>query len=110
MATKRPVTNHLTRWLITHSGWREAQHSLQFIAQWGIARRHYDGMTVEDYADYWELSRSQAFRQQARYRDSLHGWYPDVNDVCDALEVEWPKVFADGDPDKAILGLLQATV
>ena len=109
--TDKPVTAHLTSWLIKESGFRDAQHVLMFVTMWGIARKHYrEGFDVESFADYWELSRSQAFRRQARYRKAMHGWYPDPGEVCDALEQEWPKVFASDDPDTAILGILEATL
>lgn len=110
MAKKYPVADHLTRWLITHVGIRESVYVLDVVASWGIARKKLGrDMTVEQYGEYWKLSRSQAFRHQARFRAAFEDRYPDPNPVCDALEAEFPRVFSTGDPKSVALKISKAT-
>jgi len=108
MATKRPVADHLTRWLITTVGIRETVGVLDVVASWGIARKTCgDGMSVEQYGEFWGISRASAFRHQARFRAAFEDRYPTPDPVVDALEAEFPRLFAGSDP-KAIAGNIAA--
>lgn len=99
MAKKRPVFQHLTRWLITNVGMRETVYVLDVVASWGIARRKVGhALTIEEYRDFWALSTSQAYRHQARFRKAFGDRYATPDPVVDALEAEYPKVFTRSDP------------
>lgn len=107
---KRPVFEHLTRWLITNVGVRETVVVLDVVASWGIARRKL-GYTpgVEEYGEFWGLSLSQAYRHQARFRAAFEGRYQTPDPVLDALEAEFPRVFGGDDPRAAAERIARAT-
>jgi hypothetical protein len=43
-----------------------------YIWAWGTVARHLDREpTVEEYADFWGMSRRQAFYEQARFREAF---------------------------------------
>ena len=111
MATKRPVFDHLTRWLITEVGLRDSYRVLEFITMWGIARSRMPGeMTPERFASFWQINRSTAFRHQSRFREAFGDRYPNPDPVCDALEAEFPKVFGQDDPAVAVDQLARRTL
>lgn len=64
--------------LIWAHGWREAYYLMGFIADWCICCEMLKRppKDVEEYAKWWKISRSQAFRYQARFRVA----FPDMQD------------------------------
>ncbi len=107
---KRPVFDHLTRWLITTVGVRETVYVLDVVASWGIARRKIGhSPTVDEYRDFWGLSSSQAYRHQARFREAFSGRYQTPDVVVDALEAEFPRVFGGDDPRVVAERIAKAT-
>lgn len=96
--TNKPVTNHLTRWLINEVGLRETVRVLETVAMWGIARKQYpEGLTFDGFQDYWEQSTATRYRYQRRFFDAFGDRYESPDTICDALEAEWPSVFAGHD-------------
>jgi hypothetical protein len=56
-------------------GMRTAFMVLSFMAAWDVAqeRLRKRPITLEEYADYWRVTRATAFREQKRFRDAFPG-------------------------------------
>jgi hypothetical protein len=54
-------------------GLRRAFGTLAFMAAWDVARTRTrrEKLTLDEYADYWRVSRATAFREQARFREAF---------------------------------------
>lgn len=71
-------------------GLRKAFQALTFMAAWDRARRalRRQTLTLDEYADWWKVSRATAFREQARFRDAFPGEStPDR--LLDLAEGQW---------------------
>ena len=67
--------NTVVRVAIENVGFRQSYTAVTFLIEWSIAMRKLgDGMKVEDFAEWWAVSRSQAFRRQVVYRRAFPGW------------------------------------
>ena len=66
--TPTPLMKHITEQI----GVRRGYTVMAFIVAWEIARSSYpEGMSVEDYADWWKISNATAYRDQQWFRAAL---------------------------------------
>lgn len=66
----------LMEYLRRRVGFRRSIQVLAFMVAWDTARRALHGrepMTLQEYADWWKVSRPTAFREQARFREAFPG-------------------------------------
>jgi hypothetical protein len=71
-------------------GLRKAFRVLTFMAAWDRARRamRHETLTLAEYADWWKVPESTAYREQALYRQAFPGEStPDR--LLDAAEGQW---------------------
>lgn len=59
--------------IVQRVGFKRASDVLLFAVQWGMvcAELGRDPENIEEYADWWKMSRATAFREQQRWRDAL---------------------------------------
>jgi Zn-dependent peptidase ImmA (M78 family) len=52
---------------------RRAFKTLAFMAAWDVAREKMrrDAISLQEYAEYWNVSRSASFREQATFREAF---------------------------------------
>nr|CRY96439.1 hypothetical protein [uncultured prokaryote] len=51
------------------AGIRGAANALAFMVQWGMVRDQLDREpTIDDYREFWKVTRSTAFRHQSQFR------------------------------------------
>jgi hypothetical protein len=52
-------------------GFRRSVQVFTFMVAWDHARRamRHESITLDEYADWWKVSRSTAFREQSRFRE-----------------------------------------
>lgn len=68
MARRQTLMRYLTRTV----GVRKAYRVVAFVVAWEIARTELgDEMTVDEYADYWKVSRATGFREQQAFREAF---------------------------------------
>jgi hypothetical protein len=74
----------VVRVAIENAGLRKSYVAVSFLIEWSIAMRKLgDEMNVDQFAEWWAVSRSQAFRRQADFRIAFPGWSP--TDLVKAL-------------------------
>ena len=74
----------VVRVAIENAGLRKSYVAVSFLIEWSIAMRKLgDEMNVDQFAEWWAVSRSQAFRRQAIYREC----FPEFLDPLDLLAV-----------------------
>lgn len=68
VTTTRPLT--LFEVARHNAGLRVAIQALTFMAAWDHARRalRHESLTLDEYAEWWKVARSTAFREQGRFR------------------------------------------
>jgi hypothetical protein len=69
---------------------------MDFMAAWAIATRHHnwEPIDVEQYGEYWKLSRAKAFRDQQRWRE-LFPNEPTPNDRVIAARKDYERLTAE---------------
>lgn len=58
--------------MVSRVGMRKAMRVAGFIASWGIAYEDLHlgrAITIEEYAEYWHVSRAKAFRDQQAFKE-----------------------------------------
>jgi hypothetical protein len=64
------------RHLIEQGGLRRGLKVMSFIVAWGVASEDLGReITIEEYGEWWKVSRSSAFREQALFREVLGDRY-----------------------------------
>ncbi len=84
-------------------GWVAGYKVLLFLACWGHAEKQLGRplASVDEYADWWVVSRATAFREQARFREALPEFSDPHAAIAWALERD-PHVFDADAPVAAI--------
>ena len=103
---KKKNTKIIVQYLNQELGFFGAVSVLEFIAQWGIAMKELgrEPVNIEEYADHWKISRSQAYRDQKAFRKALLPWFKTPTPIILELRSEYPKLF-DQDPGLVALRL-----
>ena len=76
MIKKRKPTT-LIEIAVARHGFRRGMTVVSFVVAWGIARELWaedhpgDPFTIEEYATWWKISRSTAYREQAWFREAF---------------------------------------
>jgi hypothetical protein len=64
------------RYLIERVGVRRALKVIAFIVAWEVARNDLGrDISIEEYGEWWKVSRASAFREQALFRQVLGDRY-----------------------------------
>lgn len=65
-----PVT--LAEVAVRTVGWRRAPAAISWVISWGVYREvvGHEDFRVDDVGEWWAMSRSQAFREQATFREA----------------------------------------
>lgn len=73
MAKRKTETYRLVERLASELGLRRATSVLEFIGCWCIASESLGRppVNIEEYAEWWRISRAQAFREQQMFRAAL---------------------------------------
>ena len=92
MARKQP----LMKVLLLRVGVRKTAAVLEFVISWEMARNELgDDMTLEQYQQFWKVSRATAFRDQQLFREALGDWFRTPADLLNAAHeqnVTWQKM------------------
>lgn len=75
--------------LIERAGFRVGRQMASFLVNWMMARAALglDSMRPEEFAEFWEMSPSQAYRLHQQLREVLgQEWTPDA--VCDVIQAQ----------------------
>jgi hypothetical protein len=69
VSDQQPVT--LFDYARKRVGLRRAVQVFTFMAAWDHARRamRHESLTLAEYADWWKVARTTAFREQSRFRE-----------------------------------------
>src|SRR5579875_2698198 len=71
-------------------GLRKAFQALTFMAAWDRARQalRRETLTLDEYADWWKVSRATAHREQSRFREAFPGELTPEH-LLDLAEGQW---------------------
>jgi len=80
--------------LAQEQGARRAFRVLQFIGCWGICCEKFGRppVNVEEYVEYWGLTRAKGYREQQEFRECLPE-YDTPTAIYEAARREYPDLF-----------------
>jgi hypothetical protein len=96
--SKNDRRDRLVETVIVNVGAIRAYRVMLFISCWGICTQKLGRppVNVEEYSDWWRMSRSQGFREQQLFRDALP-MHRTPTDICTWLLEQDPEIFSKGE-------------